>query len=226
MLQVMRYGSRSKLAMASGVGVSALNKFPASKQQTRNDETTYGMNVTHYTSPFGSLNLVYHKLLEGSKYGGYILVVDMDEVAYRYLGQRRGQPRHEGAAQPAAQRSGRPQGRVPDRGRPGVRPGERARRADRHHLVVLRTHARNGDPNEGFWEVTPSAPAVTMNELQAAMLAATNFEVDKLQAMLEQEEAGWAREELLTPLRAALERFVEIKAAMSPEELARLEGEV
>jgi hypothetical protein len=85
MLQVMRFGSGSKLAMASGVGVSALNKFPASKQQTRNDETTYGMNVTHYTSPFGSLNLVYHKLLEGTKYGGYIIVVDMDQVAYRYL---------------------------------------------------------------------------------------------------------------------------------------------
>jgi hypothetical protein len=85
MLQVMRYGSDSKLAMASGVGVSALNKFPASKQQTRNDETTYGMNVTHYTSPFGSLNLVYHRMLEGSKYGGWITVVDLDNVAYRFL---------------------------------------------------------------------------------------------------------------------------------------------
>jgi hypothetical protein len=85
MLQAMRYGSRSKLALASGVAVSALNKFPASKQQTRNDETTYGMNVTHYTSPFGSLNLVYHRLLEGSKYGGYLILVDMDEVKYRYL---------------------------------------------------------------------------------------------------------------------------------------------
>jgi hypothetical protein len=88
MLQVMRYGSGSKLAMASGIGVSALNKFPASKQQTRNDETTYGMNVTHYTSPFGSLNLVYHRLLEGTKYGGYIVVVDIDEVKYRHLGNR------------------------------------------------------------------------------------------------------------------------------------------
>jgi hypothetical protein len=86
MLQVMRYGSGAKLAMASGVGVSALNKFPASKQQTKNDETTYGMNVTHYTSPFGDLNLVYHRMLEGTKYGGYIIVVDMEEVAYRFLG--------------------------------------------------------------------------------------------------------------------------------------------
>jgi uncharacterized protein DUF5309 len=87
MLQQSRYsGNRGKLALASGVGVGALNKFPASKQQTRSDETTYGMNVTQYTSPFGSLNLVYHRLLEGTKYSGYIIIVDMDEVAYRWLG--------------------------------------------------------------------------------------------------------------------------------------------
>jgi hypothetical protein len=83
--QVMRYGSKSKLAMGSSVAVSALNKFPASKQITKNDETTYGMDVTHYTSPFGSLNLVYHRLLEGQKYGGYLIICDMSETWYRYL---------------------------------------------------------------------------------------------------------------------------------------------
>jgi hypothetical protein len=43
------------------------------------------MNVTTYTSPFGALSLVYHKLLRGTKYGGYGILVDMDNVAYRYL---------------------------------------------------------------------------------------------------------------------------------------------
>lgn len=86
LLQVERYGSTSKLAMGSGVAMAALNKFPASKQITKNDDTTYGMNVTHYTSPYGaSLNLVWHRLLEGSKYGGYLIVVDMEQVAYRYI---------------------------------------------------------------------------------------------------------------------------------------------
>jgi hypothetical protein len=85
MMQAFRYGSSNKLAMASGVAISALNKFPASKQMTKNDETTYGMNVSHFQGPFGSVNLVYHKLLEGTKYGGYIIIVDLDEVSYRYL---------------------------------------------------------------------------------------------------------------------------------------------
>jgi Family of unknown function (DUF5309) len=83
--QVMRYGSKSKLAMGSATAVQALNKFPASKQITKNDETTYGMDVTHYTSPFGSLNLVYHRLLEGQKYGGYLVIVDMQQTWYRHL---------------------------------------------------------------------------------------------------------------------------------------------
>jgi hypothetical protein len=85
MMQVGRFGSGRKLALASGVAVSALNKFPASKQQTRNDETTYGMNVTNYTSPFGGINLVYHPMLEGTKYGGIMIVLDMDETKYVYL---------------------------------------------------------------------------------------------------------------------------------------------
>jgi hypothetical protein len=88
MLQVMRYGTTDKLAICSGAATSALNKFPASKQITKNDETTYGMVVTQYNSPFGSIKVVYHKLLEGQKYGGYMIVVDMQEVAYRPLTNR------------------------------------------------------------------------------------------------------------------------------------------
>jgi len=80
-----RYGSMRKLFLASATVVSALTKFPASKQQTTNNETTYGMNVKTFTSPFGTLNMVYHRLLQGTKYGGYGILADMDNVAYRYL---------------------------------------------------------------------------------------------------------------------------------------------
>lgn len=85
MALLFRYGSPRKLALGSAVFVSALNKFPASKQITTNNEKTYGMDVTTFTSPFGTLKLVYHPLLEGSKYGGYGVVVDLDDVRYRYL---------------------------------------------------------------------------------------------------------------------------------------------
>lgn len=78
-------GSATKLALASATGISALNKFPASKQMTQNNEKTYGMDVSTYTSPFGTIKTIFHKLLRGAKYGGYIAVVDMDNVSYRYL---------------------------------------------------------------------------------------------------------------------------------------------
>jgi hypothetical protein len=85
MLQASRYSSGRKLALASGVAVAALQKFPAGKLQVRQDESTYGINVTNFVGPFGSINLVWHKLLEGTKYGGYLISLDMDQVKYRYL---------------------------------------------------------------------------------------------------------------------------------------------
>jgi hypothetical protein len=80
-------GADTKLLLASSTVVSALNKFPASKQQTTNNEKTYGMNVTEYQSPFGNVKIAgnFHKLLKGTKYGGYGVVVDMNNVSYRYL---------------------------------------------------------------------------------------------------------------------------------------------
>jgi hypothetical protein len=83
MQSVMRYGTGKKLAICSGTGIAALNKFPASKQITKSDETTYGMNVSQYQGPFGAIRTVYHRLMEGSKYGGYVIVVDLDQVKYR-----------------------------------------------------------------------------------------------------------------------------------------------
>lgn len=88
MAQVMRYGSTDKLALCSFTATSALNKFPASKQITKNDETTYGMVITQYNSPFGSIKVVAHKLIEGQKYGGYMIVCDMQEISYRPLTNR------------------------------------------------------------------------------------------------------------------------------------------
>ena len=86
MRQAGRYMRGRRLALASSAAVSALNSFPAAKQQVMgSSDKTYGLNVTNYQSPFGSLNLVYHPLLEGTKYGGYLVGVDLDEVTYRYL---------------------------------------------------------------------------------------------------------------------------------------------
>lgn len=88
MAMVFRYGTPDKLSLMSSAAIQALGKFPASKQITKNDETTYGMDVTRYTGPFGTIHTVYHRLLEGSKYGGYMITMDMPNVTYRPLNNR------------------------------------------------------------------------------------------------------------------------------------------
>jgi len=80
-----RYGSKNKVAFGSALATSVLNQFAVGRLQTRQNENTYGLAVTDYISPFGRVNLVTHWLLEGSVYSGYILILDMDEVKYRYL---------------------------------------------------------------------------------------------------------------------------------------------
>lgn len=81
-----RYGAKSKLLIASATVTGVLNQFPMGKLQFKQDDSTYGLNIARFTSPFGNLNLVNHWLLEGTKYSGYALGLDMDELRYRFLG--------------------------------------------------------------------------------------------------------------------------------------------
>lgn len=78
-------GGKARLGVASALAVSVLNEYPMSNLQWRQDESTFGINVGRFVTPFGNLNLVTHWLLEGAKYGGYLLVVDIDELAVRFL---------------------------------------------------------------------------------------------------------------------------------------------
>jgi hypothetical protein len=62
---------------ASALVLGVFNNFAQGKLQLRQGEDTYGLAVTHYVSPFGRLDAVYHPLLEGTTYGGYGLALDM-----------------------------------------------------------------------------------------------------------------------------------------------------
>ena len=81
-----RYGARNRTLFASALVTGVLNTFATGKLQTAPGNTTYGLNVMHYVSNFGRLDVVYHPLLEGATYGGYALALDMSEVKYVYLG--------------------------------------------------------------------------------------------------------------------------------------------
>lgn len=73
----------------------------------------------------------------------------------------------------------------------------------RHHLF--------GDRQEGFWRVDPTAPPVSQDEMRAMMNAATLLDEETLQAIIDQEEAGWGREAILNTAREALDRIADLK---------------
>lgn len=75
----------TKLGLASNLVISVLNAFAMGKLETRQGESTYGLKVMRYVSPFGTVDLVPHPELRGAVYGGYLLILDMSEVKYRYL---------------------------------------------------------------------------------------------------------------------------------------------
>jgi hypothetical protein len=87
---IFRYGSRTKLGMASRVAVDVVNAYPRGKLQIEQSEKTFGVRVMRYISPHGDLNMVTHNLLEGDEFAKHIAVVDLDQVAYRYLAGNEG----------------------------------------------------------------------------------------------------------------------------------------
>lgn len=80
-----RYGSKTKLGMASGLVVDVLNGYPRSSFQTNVQDKIFGVNVMRYFSPHGTLNVVRHDLFEGADLGGKMAIVDMEQVKYRPL---------------------------------------------------------------------------------------------------------------------------------------------
>jgi len=85
----------------------------------------------------------------------------------------------------------------------------------------MRRHRLFGNRGEGFWVVDPTAPPVSQAEMQTMMTAALEVDVATLARIVEQEEQGWQREQILEPARKALDGAIHIReqqAAMEAEE--------
>jgi hypothetical protein len=83
-----RYGSKRKTLFVAPLVGSVLDGFPAGKHQIQSSGKAtgeYGVTYNTFTTRFGSVNVVTHWELEGTKYGGYAIGVDMNNVSYRYL---------------------------------------------------------------------------------------------------------------------------------------------
>lgn len=83
-----RYGNTEKYAFCGPAFVSQINIWAKNKLQIVQGEKTYGLTILKYVSPHGTLNIIKHDLLTGTKYGNYCVVLDMETLTYRYLSTR------------------------------------------------------------------------------------------------------------------------------------------
>ena len=93
---MFRYGSKTaKVGMTAQLVVDVISNYPRGKIEVVQSEktdpgNTYGLRLTQVVSPHGTLTLVTHYLLEGATLGGQLWLVDLSNVKYRYLEDKRG----------------------------------------------------------------------------------------------------------------------------------------
>jgi len=80
-------GSSRKRLYAGANLVIAINDFSKVKQQTKVEESVYGVDIQRIKCPFGVLELAWHPMLDGDVFSkqGVALDLGMDYVKYRYL---------------------------------------------------------------------------------------------------------------------------------------------
>lgn len=82
---MFRYGRKEKWGLCAALVVDVLNGFPRGKLEMRQNDSTFGLRITQYISPHGTLNVATHWLLEGDTLGGEMWVLDTETIRYRYM---------------------------------------------------------------------------------------------------------------------------------------------
>jgi hypothetical protein len=78
-------GNTEKYALCSAAFMSQVDQWAKNKLTLMQSPTTYGVRIVQYTSTHGTINFIKHKMLSGVPFGNYCIVLDMEELEYRYL---------------------------------------------------------------------------------------------------------------------------------------------
>lgn len=81
------YGSTTKTLFAGGIVLQAINEVARGQIQTKPVERTYGMKVSEWVTPFGTINIIHNPLFV-QDYAGYAFLIDLDCMRYRYMNNR------------------------------------------------------------------------------------------------------------------------------------------
>lgn len=82
MESVFAKGSSDKFLFACGRLCTTIDLWGMGKLRTLPKEKTYGVAIKEFVTTHGTLYIVKNKLFEGAVYGGYGVVLDLDNVAF------------------------------------------------------------------------------------------------------------------------------------------------
>lgn len=81
-------GNTEKYALMSPTFVTMINGWAKNLVTKVESEKSYGITILKYESAHGTLNMIKHDLLKGTPYGNYCVVLDMENLTYKYLQNR------------------------------------------------------------------------------------------------------------------------------------------
>jgi hypothetical protein len=83
---VFKYGSKNKILLCSSRLLSVINGWALGKLVVNDTAAKFGLKIMEYETAFGTFSLINDsKMLEGAVYGGYGIVLDPENIKYRYL---------------------------------------------------------------------------------------------------------------------------------------------
>lgn len=81
------YGNDTKWLFAGGIVLQAITEFARGQLLTKVGDTTYGMKISEYITPFGTINVVHNPLFV-QDFAGSAFLLDMDCFKYRFMNNR------------------------------------------------------------------------------------------------------------------------------------------
>ena len=81
------YGSNQKVLMCGGIVLNAISEIARGQIRMRPNETSYGMQISEWVSPQGTITIVHNPLFV-EEYAGMAILMDMDCFRYRFMDGR------------------------------------------------------------------------------------------------------------------------------------------
>jgi hypothetical protein len=85
--EAFTYGNSTKMLFAGGIVLQAINEIARGQIQTKTGDTTYGVRISEWQTPFGTVNIVHNPLFV-EEFAGSAYLLDMECFKYRYLAGR------------------------------------------------------------------------------------------------------------------------------------------